>query len=162
MLLESGNTLDLNFGVPPLFEPDLVVTVKDESINDAQTMLEVAQHLSQVIPFIELPDIVAPKEQPLLAGVIVALNVMARYGMLGEPAEVQATEAWVDAFTQMKVTLQADTGEVYDEVNGDVILGNPLNAVLWLIKTLNKRGHKLQAGQIISLGSLRKLHGMLA
>ncbi|PPR33032.1 MAG: hypothetical protein CFH35_02068 [Alphaproteobacteria bacterium MarineAlpha9_Bin5] len=84
-----------------------MVTVKDESINDAQTMLEVAQHLSQVIPFIELPDIVAPKEQPLLAGVIVALNVMARYGMLGEPAEVQATEAWVDALTQMKVTLQA-------------------------------------------------------
>ena len=102
------------------------------------------------------------KEQPLPAGIIIALNVMARYGMLGEPAEVQATEAWVDAFTQMKVTLQADSGEVYDEVNGDVILGNPLNAVLWLIKTLNKRGHKLQAGQIISLGSLRKLHGMLA
>ena len=46
MLLESGNTLDLNFRVPPLFEPDLVVTVKDESINDAQTMLEVAQNLS--------------------------------------------------------------------------------------------------------------------
>ena len=65
-----------------------MVTVKDESINDAQTMLEIAQHLSQVVPFIELPDIVAPKEQPLLAGVIVALNVMARYGMLGEPAEV--------------------------------------------------------------------------
>ena len=103
-----------------------------------------------------------PKEQPLPAGVIIALNVMARYGMLGEPAEVQPTEAWVDALTQMKVTLQADTGEVYDEVTGDVILGNPLNAVLWLIKTLNKRGHKLQAGQIISLGSLRKLHGMLA
>ena len=46
MLLKSGSTLDLNFGVRPLFEPDLVVTVKDEGINDAQTMLEVAQHLS--------------------------------------------------------------------------------------------------------------------
>ena len=44
------------FGARPIWEPDLIVVVKDAGISDAKTPLEVAKHLSEVVAFIELPD----------------------------------------------------------------------------------------------------------
>jgi 2-keto-4-pentenoate hydratase len=38
-------------------------------------------------------------------------------------------------------------------VEGKAAGGNPLNAMLWLVQDLRKRGLKLQKGELISLGS---------
>src|SRR5687768_8229944 len=46
MLLKNKATVLTNFGVRPALELDLGVIVKDEGINDAKTVAEVAEHLS--------------------------------------------------------------------------------------------------------------------
>ena len=46
-------------------------------------------------------------------------------------------------------------GEI--ENSGAATLGNPLNVVVWLIGDLNKAGHRLKAGHLISVGSFSPL-----
>ena len=42
------------------------------------------------------------------------------------------------------------------KAKGKALLGNPLNAVLWLVKDLAATGEKLKSGDLISLGSFAK------
>jgi 2-keto-4-pentenoate hydratase len=169
MLFESGARVPADYGRRPhraaagrsrrpLYEADLVVTVKDASINDATTALEAAAGLAEVVPFIELPDIVVPEGEPLDVGVIVALNAMARYGVIGPGIPVAASEAFVVAFAEMDVVMTDETGAEIERNKGSALLGNPLNAVLWLADHLNAHGLRLEPGQVISLGSLGKLY----
>jgi 2-keto-4-pentenoate hydratase len=45
------------------------------------------------------------------------------------------------------------SGAVLAEGTGSATLGNPLNAVIWLIEDLARTGRKLSAGDLISVGS---------
>lgn len=157
MLLESGATLNAKFGARPFYEADLIVTVKDEGINDARTPLEVAQHLDQVVPFIELPDIIVAKGRPLDGPGIIAINVAARFGVIGKGIPVQPTEAFVEAIAAMEVVMVDDRGTELKRVKGAALMGNPLNVVVWLVQHLKQYGLKLRAGDYLSLGTLTGL-----
>src|SRR3546814_6103932 len=54
MLLEGDTVIAADFGIRPVFEPDLLVTVKDDGINTATTPGEAARHLDRHYPFIEI------------------------------------------------------------------------------------------------------------
>src|SRR5688500_12394172 len=56
MLLPDGTEVPHDFGARPMFEADLLVIVKNDAIHQAKTHLDVLRALSQVAPFIELPD----------------------------------------------------------------------------------------------------------
>jgi hypothetical protein len=58
MVLEDGATVEAAFGARPLYEADMLVRVKSAAINQAKTPMEVLQAIDQIIPFIELPDLV--------------------------------------------------------------------------------------------------------
>jgi 2-oxo-hept-3-ene-1,7-dioate hydratase len=157
MLLADGAELPVDFGVRPMVEADLAVSVKDDGINDARTPLAAAQHLDQVIAFIELPDIVVPRDQPLTAGVIIALNVLPRYGVTGTGVAVQATPEFIEALGRMEAVFSDDTGKVLSRATGSSLLGNPINVVLWLVDHMRASGLRLKAGDILSLGALGAL-----
>src|SRR5881394_554485 len=53
MLLANGADVRRDFGVRPILEADLVVVVKDKAINKAASILDVAEHLRDVMAFIE-------------------------------------------------------------------------------------------------------------
>lgn len=151
MLLEDGAEVPAKFGAVPIFEADLVVVVGDEGINQAKTPAEVLKHLASIRPFIELPDMVTAKEQPLTGAVITSFNVGARLGVLGKPLAPDA--AMADALAKMTVVLRDQDGKELARAPGAAILGHPLNAVVWLAEDLAKAGGKLRAGDILSLGS---------
>lgn len=151
MLLEDGAEVPAKFGAVPIFEADLVVVVKDEGINQAKTPAEVLQHLSAIRPFIELPDLVTAKEQPLTGAVITAINVGARLGVLGKP--VAPAPEMADALAKMTVVMRDQDGKELAKAPGTAILGHPLNAVVWLAEDLAKSGGRLRAGDVLSLGS---------
>jgi len=155
MLLKSGATVPAKFGAVPIVEADLLVRVKDDGINSAKTPEEVVKHIDQVIPFIELPDLVLKKGEPLNGATITAINVGARLGVLGEPIEVEPTADFARALAEMKVYVSMDDKLVMT-VPGKAIMGNPLNAAVWLAEDLAKHGQSLKAGDIISLGSFGK------
>ena len=151
MLLDDGAEVPVKFGAIPFFEADLAVVVKDEGINQAKTPAEVLKHLASIRPFIELPDLVTAKEQPLSAAIITSFNVGARLGVLGKP--IAPTPEMADALGKMTVVMRDQDGKELARVPGAAILGHPLNAVVWLADDMAKSGGKLRAGDILSLGS---------
>ena len=139
------------FAAVPNVESDLLVRVKDEGINEAGAdHVAILRHLDQVIPFIEMPDLVlAP------GGIngpnLIAINVGARLGVLGEPIPVQATPEFAARLGRMTVILATDQKEL-SRAPGTALLGHPLNVIPWLVEDLRRDGRRLQAGDIISLG----------
>jgi 2-keto-4-pentenoate hydratase len=151
MLLEDGAEVPAKFGAVPVFEADLVVVVRDEGINRAKTPAEVIKHVSAIRPFIELPDLVTAKEQPITGAVLTAINSGARLGVLGKP--IAATPEMADALGKMTVVMRDQDGKELGRAPGAAILGHPLNAVVWLAQDVANSGGKLLAGDILSLGS---------
>lgn len=153
MIKPAGATVPAAYGARPVYEPDLLVRVKDAGINQARTPLEVARHLSEVIPFIELADLVVAKGEAMTLPVLIAINVGARAGVAGRAVKVQATQAFVDALQTMTVVATDEAGKELARAPGGAILGHPLNAVTWLVRELASNGKALKAGDLISLGS---------
>ncbi len=156
MLLKSGAVVDASFGARPLFEADLLVRVASTAVNQAKTVNDVLAAIDQVIPFIELPDLVVQAPAKLNGPAIVAINVGARLGVMGMPIAVQRTAAFSDALRDMVTIVKADGAEL-DRGKGSDVLEHPLNAVVWLAQDLARDGRAMKPGDLISLGSFSKL-----
>lgn len=153
MLLADGADVPADFGSRPVFEPDLLVVVKDAAIHQAKSHLDVLRSLSLVIPFIELPDLVVAEGEKLSAPLIVSLNVGARLGVVGKGFPAQATPEFAAALAAMRVVVTDQGGKELASGKGAAILDHPLNAVLWLVQDLERSRIRLKAGDMLSLGS---------
>lgn len=156
MLLPADSKVPAAFGARPLYEADLLVRVSSAAVNQATTPAQVLAAIDQVIPFIELPDLVVQAPPKLNGAAISAINVGARLGVLGEPISVQATPEFSDRLRDMEVMVMADGSEV-DRGKGSDVLGHPLAAVVWLVQDLARHGIALKPGDLVSLGSFSKL-----
>lgn len=161
MVLPSGATVEAAFGARPLFEADMLVRVKSAAINQAKTPMDVLLAIDQVIPFIELPDLVVQAPPKLNGPAISAINVGARLGVAGTPMAVPVTRAeryaLLDALRDMTVVLADGNGAELGKGKGSDILEHPLNAVVWLAGALAKEGLAMKPGELISLGSFSPL-----
>lgn len=161
MVLENGATVEAAFGARPLYEADMLVRVKNVAINQARTPMEVLQSIDQIIPFIELPDLLVQAPPKLNGAGVSAINVGARLGVAGAPLPVPVLRAeryaMLDALRDMRVTLQDASGASLGGGKGSDILEHPLNAVVWLAGALAQEGLALQPGDLISLGSFSPL-----
>jgi 2-keto-4-pentenoate hydratase len=161
MLLSSGAVVEAAFGARPLYEADMLVRVKSEAINQARTPAEVLAAIDQLIPFIELPDLVVQAPPKLNGPAVGAINVGARMGVMGKPIDVPAFRgeryAMLDALRDMTVILADGNGAELARGKGSDILGHPLNAVVWLAEALAKEGRAMKPGELISLGSFSPL-----
>ncbi|NCA70859.1 MAG: hydratase [Sphingobacteriia bacterium] len=151
MLLESGAVVSASFGARPMVEADLIAVVGSDAINQASTPEQVLEGLSALHPFIELPDLMVSDPDELTAARIVAINVGARKGVLGEPIRMAGIEprALVEALAEMSVRVTDQDGRILSSAPGSSVLDHPLNAVLWL----RDSGLVLRAGDRISLGA---------
>lgn len=147
--LRSGGEVPARFGAVPNVEADLLVRVSSDAINQARTHMDVLRAIDLVIPFIEMPDLV------LSSGMdgpnLLAINVGARLGVVGEAIPVQASEDFAARLGTMTVTLASDQREIA-RAPGTALLGHPLNVIPWLAEDLARRGLRMQVGQYISLG----------
>ncbi len=157
MLLPNRSEIAPGFAVRPLLEADLIVVVNDRGINKAQSIIEIAEHLKDIVAFIELPDSFLPTNPPPSGAMLTAANVGARLGVLGNRLAVRPTSEFIKALSEMKVTISDGTGTELGRGQGKVILDHPLNAVLWLMEELHRSGERLKAGDLISLGSIKAI-----
>jgi 2-keto-4-pentenoate hydratase len=162
MLLENGAVVDAAFGARALFEADLLVRIKDaEAIKNAKTPMDVLLAIDQIIPFIELPDLVVEAPPKLNGPAINAINVGARLGVMGKEIPVPNTRAerfaMLDGLRDMVVTVSDGAGPELGRGKGSDILEHPLNAVVWLVQDLLKENLVLKTGDLVSLGSFSPL-----
>ncbi|MBL4743682.1 MAG: 2-keto-4-pentenoate hydratase [Piscirickettsiaceae bacterium] len=150
MLKESGAVISIKSATHPFAEADLLVRVKDSSINDAKTDEELLAAIDQVIPFIEIPDRLFSTEKPLTADMLTAINTGTRYGVMGRPIPME----------DVKNLNLCQVGIVYDDHSHlttgqcSALMGKPVNVIRWLRDTLLERNYPLKAGTFLSLGSL--------
>jgi 2-keto-4-pentenoate hydratase len=156
MLLQSGANVSSSYGVRPVFEADLLVRVSDSAINGATTPAQVLEYIDQVIPFIELPDLMVMDPGQLDGAAIIAINVGARLGVMGTPIAVHGDSDLSSALQNMQVIVRGNAEEL-DRGRGSDVLGHPLNAVIWLASDLAREGLALQPGNLVSLGSFSRL-----
>lgn len=161
MVLDDGASVPAAFGARPLFEADMLVRVKSKAINRARTPVDVLDAIDQIIPFIELPDLVVLAPPKLNSAAVSAINAGARLGVAGKPIAVPVTRgeryAMLDALRDMTVVLTDGSGTELGRGNGSDILDHPLNAVVWLATALTREGLAMQPGELISLGSFSPL-----
>lgn len=161
MVLKSGATVDARFGARPLFEADLLVRVSSAAINQAKTPEEVLAAIDQVIPFMELPDLLVEAPPNLNGAGVTAINVGARLGIAGEPIAVPADAAGrqqlIAQLANMQVILKDATGKELSAGKGSDVLGQPLNAVVWLARALAEQAMALKPGDLVSVGSFSAL-----
>ena len=160
MLLQNGAVVPANFGARALFEADMLVRVSSANVNRATTPAEVLAAIDQVIPFIELPDLVVQAPPQLNGAAVSAINVGARLGVMGTPQPVPAAAGerrmMLEDLRVMTAVVSVDGTEV-DRGKGSDVLEHPLNAVVWLVKDLARFGIALKPGDLISLGSFSRL-----
>ena len=161
MVLANGAAVEAGFGARPLFEADMLVRVKSAQINQAKTPMQVLEAIDQVIPFIELPDLLVQAPPKLNGAGVSAINVGARLGVAGAPLAVPAYRAeryaFLQALADMQVSLTDGAGTRLGGGKGSDILGHPLSAVVWLAGALAQEGLAMQPGDLISLGSFSPL-----
>lgn len=156
----QGASIAAAFGARPLFEADMLVRISSADINRAKTPEDVLAAIDQLIPAIELPDLVVQAPGQLNGAAITAINVGARYFVSGQPINVPATRGerfqLLEALRDMTPIVKADGAEV-DRGKGSDVLGHPLAAVAWLAQDMARQGLALKAGDLVSLGSFSKL-----
>jgi 2-keto-4-pentenoate hydratase len=157
MLLPNGQIISPQFGSRPMSEGDLMVRVGSEEINNAKTPQEALASLDAVIPFIELPDLVYSQDVKLNGPAILAINVGARYGVVGEPILLSPTEEWEGRLKNLTLEILDADGKVLATGKGSNLLGNPLNVVLWIRDSLRAEGKQLKKGDLLSLGTITPL-----
>jgi len=157
MMLKSGAELPAAFGAVSMIEGDLCVRVGSNDINQAKTAEEALKSLDAVIPAIEAADMVFAKGVKFTGPAIAAINVGARYFIMGNPIQLSPTRDWQERLENFSMTLKDETGADLAEGKGSAILGHPLNVVLWIKDSLVAEGKALKKGDILSLGSVTKM-----
>lgn len=153
MLLADGAEVPVSFGTVPMVEADLILVVGDDGINAATNPQEVMAHVSEVRPFIELPDITLGKGEPITPVTLTAMGVGIRLGVMGAGIAVTDPEAMTEALGEMQVSLRGGDGKVVVEAPGKAVLGHPANSVLWLAAN----GVTFREGDLVSVGSFGPL-----
>jgi 2-keto-4-pentenoate hydratase len=161
MLMSNGSAVDAAFGARPLYEADMLVRVSSEDINRATSPAQVLAAIDQIIPFIELPDMLVDAPPKLNGPMVGALNVFAKLGITGTPIAVPTAEdaraALLDSLRDMTILVSDGGGAEIARGRGSDILEHPLNAVVWLAKEVAAEGVTLKRGEVISLGSFSPL-----
>jgi 2-keto-4-pentenoate hydratase len=160
MLLAAGTAVPAAYGVAGSWESDFILVVKDDGLNTAKTRQEAYAHLRGYRPFIELSDRNYAADVPANVDRLVALDVGARLGVVGDevalPPTPQGLRALVD--TTVTATLKSAApntaaGEGVDRGVMRQTLGDPLDIVLFARDALLKEGGRLKAGDLISIGA---------
>lgn len=152
-ILPDGAEVTAPWGAVPVFEGDLILVVGDAGINGAATAEEAMAHISAVHPFIELPDLMLAKGEPITGVTLTAMGVGTRYGVMGAAIPVTDPAAMHAALGAMQVVLRAADGEVLADVPGTAVLGHPVNSLLWL----RSKGVEFKPGDLVSVGSFGPL-----
>jgi 2-oxo-hept-3-ene-1,7-dioate hydratase len=159
MLRPSGTAVRVEQFRRGFLEADFAFRVGDNSINDAETDLEILAGLDAIIPFAEIPDPYYEPDTRTINGTIVA-NMGTRMSFTGEPVQLEATEEWLEKINNF-------TFAVYDENDVEIQSGQmngwyePITVVRWIRDQIAESGKELKPGQLLSLGNIgiiRQLH----
>jgi 2-keto-4-pentenoate hydratase len=132
--------------IDPLIEPEIVF-VLDRPLSPPVTRLDVAAATRFVAPAIEIVDS-RIADWSFGAGEAVADNALAAALRVGDPAPIGSRDLALEGVEVRIADDRRATGA------GGAVLGHPADAVAWLAEALDARGDGLDAGDIVTTGSI--------
>ncbi|MDP7393236.1 MAG: hypothetical protein QGH07_15560 [Alphaproteobacteria bacterium] len=113
------------------------------------TLEDVLGAVGSLHPAIEIPDSRFENFATVGEAQLIADNACAHEFILGPAAEAD----WraID-LSQHKATIKAVGGEVHDGIGANV-LGDPRDALLWLVQEITGLGLTIEAGQVVTTGT---------
>ena len=153
MFLRDGAVVPANFGARPRFAADLIAVAKDDDLRSATTTLEALEHISHLLPFIDLSDLMVEEGIPPNMLNLIATNIGSRWGVLGKPIAVEATPEFLALLESMTVVMQNEKGETIGHGKGSDVLGHPINSVMWIVRDLEHSAQRVQQGDKLGVGA---------
>ena len=153
MFLKDGSVISASFGARPRYAADLIAVVKDDDLNTAVTSLDALEHISYFLPFIDLSDLIVEEGAPTDMFNLIATNIGSRWGVLGEPITVEATEEFLTRLETMTIVIEDEKGEAIGRGKGSDVLGHPMNSVMWMVRDLAHSAQRVQQGDKLGVGA---------
>ena len=140
-------SIELDKMISPLIELELVFIVKEEL--STEDSLESILQKTLVAPGLEIPDSRFSDWFPKISLYqVIADSAVAGKVVIGK----RTAQPSFNQLTNIKGTLKFN-GEIIASGNSEEVLGNPVNAVKWLVDELASHGQTLKKGAIISSGT---------
>ena len=84
---------------------------------------------------------------------MIAANAGAYKGVTGTPVAIEPTGEWMDRLGRIRAQLYEDD-RLLGEGDSTQLYGHPVDAVIWIRDSLAAEGIRLEAGDLLSLGSV--------
>lgn len=146
MVFYSGHVFNRSDYVDPKVEAEVAFKLsKDLDSWDLET---IEDSIEWMAPAFELVDCHFENYQMKIVDTI-ADNAACAGIILGEPIEYGSVD-----LADVELTLTTDDGRVVTTGVGRNVMGNPVNAIVWLARTAIEQGIPLKAGELLLPGSI--------
>ena len=144
--IDEGGRVGTGGLIEPMIEPEIAF-VLDRPLSPPVTHLDVAAAARFVVPVIEVVDSRVEGWAFDAAGAV-ADNALAARLLVGDPVPVGDRDLSLEG-----VEVRVD-GDPRASGTGTAVLGHPAEAVAWLAAALEERGGRLEAGDVVTTGTI--------
>jgi 2-keto-4-pentenoate hydratase len=142
----NGDEVPADELIAPRAEPEIGFVLKTQLRGPGVTAEQASAAVEAVVPALEIIDSRVVDWRIKLVDTI-ADNASSGAFVVGDPVDAAGLDLAGIAAELAK------NGEVVERGDGAAVLGNPLNAVVWLANTLGERGIALEAGHVVLPGA---------
>jgi 2-oxopent-4-enoate hydratase len=148
MMLLEGENIDMSTLIQPKIEPELAFILKEDLKGPGVTVANVLKATEVVMPALEIIDSRIKDWKIKIQDTVADNASSARVILGGRPAQIHEIDLKHIGLVFEKNDVVVGTAA------GAAVLGNPANAVTWLINKLSEFGVSAKAGEIVMSGSL--------
>ncbi|MBK5517231.1 2-keto-4-pentenoate hydratase [Pseudomonas sp. TH10] len=144
----DGGLIDCSRLIQPKAEGEIAFVLKRDLLAADTTLAELLSAIDYVLPALEIVDSAIENWKITLVDTVADNASSARYVLGKNPVQLSDLDLSLEGMTLAKNGEQASMGV------GAACLGNPLDACLWLARTMAKAGRPLLAGDVLLSGAL--------
>ncbi|MFK8794927.1 2-keto-4-pentenoate hydratase [Planococcus plakortidis] len=151
MLFEEDEPIDTDRFLQPKVEFEIAFVFKKALSGSKVTIEEVIDAVDYAVPAVEIIDS-RIEDWKIRFEDTVADNGSSAGAVLGS---LRLALSDIPDISSVPMAVYKN-GELIDEVTSAAVLGNPLNAVVWLVEALNEYGISIEPGMFVLSGALAK------
>jgi 2-keto-4-pentenoate hydratase len=140
-----------------MLEIEIGFQIKKGITQKVRSIEDLIPYIESVLPVIELPDLKFNSLKSLTAVDLVATNIASAMWLVGKSSPISTFQALGGFAVSLSIN-----GETIDSGNSSNAMGNPLDALLWLVNDRIDSGWPIKAGQILITGTLGKINAAKA
>lgn len=156
MEVVDGGQIDTSKLIQPKAEGEIAFVLGRDLPNADTTLAELLTAVDYVLPALEIVDSAIENWKITLVDTVADNASSALYVLGKQPTKLSALDLRLEGMLLEKNGAQASIGV------GAACLGNPVDACLWLARTMAEIGRPLQAGDVLLSGALGPMTPVVA